>query len=873
MRQFRAKLSYLFHRKHADREMRREMDAHLALIEEDLIRRGMAPDEARVTAHRSFGGLDQTRERHRDERSFVWLEQLLQDARHARRSLAKSPGFVAVAVLSLAFGIGVNTAIFTLVNGILLKRLPVADPQRIVQVNGKSGEFDAKEFSFPAWRELRGRNDIFSDVIGFSSSPAVLENNGDGQSIDIEMVTGSYFDFFGARPALGRLLNEEDDRVEGAHSVCVLSHHVWQAQFGGDSRVVGRIIHVSGIPLEVVGVAQSGFVGAELQRRYDVWVPTAMRRDIQRASRESRFEVWVRVLGRLAPGISLAQANARLQGANRSMQDALPKARANKDMTYVTDASKGFDTWRKSLSDPLAILMGAVTLVLLVACANLANLLLARTNERRQEFSIKLSLGISRWRLLRQLLLETLALASGGGALAILLANALTQALVNMFNSGDRYRALRVSPDASVFAFTLAACVVTAFVAGLYPAWRASRADAAAGLKGGSAYGVTGGFVRRALILVQVTLAVVLLFGASLFTHSLAKLKTIDLGYDIDRVLTVNLSVRGKAESRPQLAEVLERVRCLPAVESAGYSYPGLLSQNKMSLLAMARETSGGVRNIRPLVMSASPGFFATLRIPLLRGRDFTSADRADSPAVAIVNQGFASNAWPGEDPIGKRFDSWRKDIEVVGVVGNSKYQEILEDPSPTAYMPSEQARWPTGALEVRARGSLAGLVREIRAIVKTSAPDYRVSDASSMEAARDGQISEQRALAFLSSLFGALGNTLALVGIYGLISYAVARRTREVGIRVAVGAQTRDVLWLFTRESLALTSIGVLLGLPLALMLARLAGKMLYHVSPADPWGIVITLALPALGGLVASYFPARKAARIDPVQALRWE
>jgi predicted permease len=878
MRRFFARLSNFLHRERADREMAREIDSHLALIEDDLIRRGMTPLEARLAARRSYGGVEQTKERHRDARSFVWLEQLLQDARHAYRSLAKSPGFVAVAMLSLAFGIGVNTAIFTLVSGILLKELPVADPHRIVQINTGS---------FPEFRELRRQDAIFSDAVAFSSLPGVLEINGDPQKIDFEMVTGSYFAFFGARPALGRLLDEEDDRVEGAHPVCVLSHAAWSTHFGSDPRVLGRTIRIDGVPLQVVGVAGPGFVGGELQRRYDVWVPTALVIDFNQNRRDSSHMFWLSVLARLKPGISFAEANSRLKIASPSI-GAVTENRADADKPYtMQDASKGFDTWRSGLHDPLAILMGAVFLVLLLACANLANLLLARANERQREFAIKLSLGISRWRLLRELLLETLALAFGGGAVAILLAGALTRFLLDLYNAGSRYQTLSVSPDALALGFTLGVCCLTALVAGLYPAWQASRADAAAGLKGAPPQGLRGSYARRVLILVQIALAVVLLYGASLFTHSLRNLKTIDLGFDIRHVLSVDIAARGPGKSvkpGPPLAqaEVLQRVRQLSAVESAAFSFPGALSGGMM--MGQFRVLDGS-RDGRDAgfahIIWAGPGYFSTLRMPILRGRDFGAADHAGAPLVAIVNQRLAATAWPGQDPVGKSFRDWNgEQAEVVGVVGDSKYQRIREEAPPVAYRAFDQMGGtgfdqmePVGALEVRCRGSVGPVERDIRRIVKTTAPDYQVSDATSMEIMRDGQISQERLLAFLSNLFGALGAVLALVGIYGLISYSVTRRTREVGVRMSVGAQSGDVLWLFARESLALTAIGMLLGLPLALLLARFAKKMLFEVRTSDPLAVGATLALIALGALLAAYFPGHRATRIDPVRALRWD
>jgi predicted permease len=874
-RRFVARLANLFHPERAEREMAREIAAHLALLEEDYQRRGMTPEEAR----RTYGGIEQSKELHRDERSFLWLEQAWQDVRHAYRSLSKSPRFVAVALLSLAFGIGVNTAIFTLVNGILLKKLPVPDPERVVQVNAHHKGFDKSKSNFPAFRELRRQSGIFADIIGFWPRTAVREVDGDPHSIDLELVTGSYFSFFGARPTLGRLLDEEDDRVERAHPVCVLSSQAWQTYFGSDPRVLNRKIYIDGVPLQVVGIVPADFVGAELQRRFDVWAPTALAVDFTHIdSRENPHWVWLSIMARLKPGVSFAEAKARLESVSQVIEAALPTERANPFALYeLSDASKGFDSWRSTLHDPLFLLMGAVALVLLVACANLANLLLARMNERHREFAIKLSIGISRWRLLRQLLVETFVLALSGGALSIILSQLLTRFLLDLFNAGHRYKTLHVAPDATVLLFTFGACILTSLIAGLYPAWRASCTDPGSGLKGASFDGSRRSVVRRALIVVQVTLAVVLVFGASLFAHSLGKLKVINLGYDIDHVITVEIGQRGPGkvtsevtEPPAALGEVLARVRQLPNVESAALSKPGVLSGTYMA----DNITAKGGAQTEVAILLAGPGYLPTLRIPFLRGRDFSAADRRGSQPVAIINQRLASQFWPGQDPIGKYFDAWGvKNISVIGVSGNSKYQNVREETKPIAYLNFDQMPGSGGTLSIRSRGSFSGIEREVRQIVKSAAPEYQVSSISTMTMLRDGLIAQDRLLAFLSSLFGVLGAALALVGIYGLISYSVTRRTREIGIRISVGAQRSDVLWLFLREIALLLAAGILIGLPLALMAARFLQKMLYEVSTNDPLGIGVTLGVMVTGGLFASYLPGRRATKIDPVQALRYD
>ncbi len=875
MRRFLARTVSFLRREQADREMAREIESHLVLIEDDFVRRGMTPEEARLAARRTWGGVEQTRELHRDARSFVWLEQLFQDARHAWRSLVKSPSFVAVAMLSLAFGIGVNTAIFTLVNGILIRKLPVAGPERIVQINGKLGEFNTNAFSLPAFRELRRRAEIFSDVIGFSAAAAMLEAGQEPKSINLEIVTGSYFSFFGGRPELGRLLAPDDDR-DGARPVCVLSHRLWRTQFGADPAVRGRQVRINGVSVEVAGVADAGFGGAEPLRPHDLWVATSFP-DAQHAGRQSFSQIWIHAMGRLRRGISLAEGRARLESASRAIEEALPQDRPNADAIYILkDGSKGFDSWSSTLHDPLIVLMAAVSLVLMVASANLANLLLARMSDRRREFAIKLSLGVSRWRLLRQLLMEALALALAGGAAGILISAGLTSFLLKVFKAGNRARPLAVSPDPAVFAFAFGVCVLTALVAGLYPAWRASRADPVVSLKGGTAREYGRSAARRILILVQVALSVPLLFGAGVFTHSLRNLQAIDLGYDIDHVLTFDLRARTALKdadaAAPALLATLERVRRLPGIESAAYAFPGVLSENSMATQLKIRESSGALRNLgMRMLMTAGPGYFATMRMRLVRGRDFSPADRSGGPRVAIVNERFASRVWPGQDPIGKRLMTGPLDMEVVGLVRDAKYQDFRDAAPATLYVPRDQMPDDAAVMTVRCHGSLAAAERAIRGVIGNTLPEFQVSGVSSLDASRDGQMSRERALAFLGSLFGALGTALSLVGIYGLISYSVSSRAREIGVRISVGAQTHHVLWLFARESVALTAAGALIGIPAALMLSRFIAKLLYKVPTYDPAAVAIALGALAAGALLASLFPCRRAARIDPMEALR--
>jgi predicted permease len=830
----------------------------------------MTPAEARLAAKRAYGGVDQAKELHRDERSFVWLEQALQDVRHAFRSLAKSPAFTLVALISLAFGIGVNTAIFTLVNGILLKTLPIAEPDRIVQVEARMPKSSSSAFSYPVFRALRQQRGVFQDVIGCSYRDAVLDLAGDTQRVKLQLVSGSYFSFLEGRPALGRLLQPEDDAVESASPVCVLSYSLWKNRFAGDPHALGRSVRIDGTALTVVGVATADFIGAELQRWIDVWVPTALAKSFTHNNRDDPNTVWIGALGRLQPGLSFDAANARLKVASLRIEAALPKERTNADSVYeLVPAAKGFDSWGHELREPLVILMAAVSLVLLVACANLANLLLARANERRQEFAIRLSLGSSRARLLRQMLLETFLISLGGGILGILLSLWTTRFLLTFYTESGQN--LHVSPDLTVLEFTLGVCTITTLLAGLYPAWRASCTNPSPGLQAKRA---SHGLVRRGLVFVQVALSVVLLFGASLFTHSLSKLKTVDLGYDIERVLTIDIGRQGNPSTEqstvvpPALNALLDRVRQAPEIQSAAFSMPGILSGGMMVGVVNARDAQRGEADF----LFASPGYFQTLGIGLLRGRDFQSADCCAKPVPAIVNQRLAAKIWPGVDPIGKHFDGWgEKNIEVVGLVANSKYGDVREHTTTIAYLPfARMAGSEGGALEIRFRGPASRVEAEVRQAVK-SAAGYQVSNVSTMRLLRDSIIAQDRLLAFLSDLFGILGATLALAGIYGVVAYSVTSRTHEIGIRLSVGAQAVDILNLFLRETLLSVAAGVVVGILVALALARFIASMLYAVSTRDPAGITATLPLIALGSLLAAYVPGRRATRVDPVRALR--
>ena len=819
---------------------------------------------------------------------FLRLEAPLQDATHAWRTLHKNPGFTSIAVLSLALGIGVNTAIFSLLYGIVLRGLPLKDADRVVQLQARSEPalpFTITLFNYSEFRELRQLRSIFEDVMGVSELSAVLDFGSDSQRINLDYITGNFFPFFRAKPQTGRLLDEEDDQVVGAHPVCVLSDHAWSVRFGRDPGIIGKFVRVNTVPLQVVGITAPNFVGASLQRRCDIWVPTAMLRVLQNEERDNTYSAGLHILAKLRSGVSPTEAKSRLVAASPGIGDSLPTQRPFAHLKYgFTDGSKGLDDERSKLRQPLLILMSTVGLLLLIACANLTNLLLSRASERRREFVIKLSLGIGQWRLSRQLLIESLLLTLGGGLLGSLAAWILLRVLLSFFNAGGN-NTLDVSMNRAVLWFTFGISMLTSLIVGAYPAWFASKTGAAATLKGGLKHGAPRGNVRRILITVQVSLSLVLMLGAALFTRSLGNLQSVNLGYDIDHVATLSLVPR-RVQSTPQFGppmvqlssefqQFLSRVKQIPGIEAAALSFPGVLQGFGMQGSANTHDnTERGQRNTNCSFIIVSPHYFSTLRIPILRGRDFTDSDRTGSPLVALLNQRAAELLWPAGKPVGKYLDFHvAKGVGVIGVVGNSKYQNIRESTEPIVYMCAYQMPVMAVTVLLRIPRRMAQTENEARALLRSSTPSFQISHATTMELVRDGLLAQDRLLALLSSLFGAVGTIMALVGIYGLIACSVASRTREIGIRMSVGAQHSSVLKLFIGEALKVLTVGILIGLTAGLLLGRFVASLLFQVRPGDPKLGALAVGLILICGLLAALVPAVRAIKINPADALRYE
>ena len=852
-----------------------------------------------------------------------WLDPIYQDAKYAARTLAKNPGFTAVAALSLGLGIGANTAIFTLVDNILLKALPVRNPGELA-VLARNPSRPSASFNYPDYEYLRDHSASYTSVAATSGGGMpvgmTLPNEGQGaapQLVQPAMVSGNYFQTLGVQPVVGRVLNPEDNRKPGAAPYAVLSYNFWQSRFGGDPRVIGRTVRLNAAMFTVVGVSAAGFNGTSVGQAPDVYLPIMMAEQVNAAFRgwNTRHWWWLTVLGRRKPGVSFDQARAELDVLFKQIEAADPESRPaptyDKDReirrkAVVLPGTQGYSYLRNQAEKPLTILMIVVGVVLLIACANVANLLLARAAGRRKEIAIRLAVGAGRRRLIGQLILEGIILSVIGGAVGLLFAIWGARLLVTLIPQGFTPSRFDLSPDWRLLAFTFGISVVTGLFCGLAPGLQATRPDLASALKsetGGSGAGPRlGRFdLRRGLVVFQVALALLLVIGAGLFLRTLQNLRNIKTGFSRERVLVVRIDPTQSGYKAQRTRQFYDRL-----VEGVA-SERGVRSVSTAQIIPL-----GGMRwnsdvavegytwkpTERPYLdlNAVGPRFFETFGIPLLLGRDFRAEDNPavatempegppkedehlPPPApVAIVNEAFAKKFWPNESAVGKRFtmgERFRMDnsFEIVGVAGDARYFELKEPVEPMIYVPAWRLPARSAMLVVRTTGDpqeLAGaVVRQARQID----PAVPVIRSQTMEEQATGQMAAERIIAVLCGFFGVLAVGLAAVGLYGVMAQMVARRYREIGIRVALGAARRDVIGLVMRETAVLVGLGALVGLPAGLGLTRLVSSFLYGLKPQDPATMAIALAVLCGVTMLAAWIPARRAARVDPMAALRWE
>lgn len=825
------------------------------------------------------------------------------DLLFAIRTLIRTPLFTAVAVLSLALGIGANTAIFSLLHQVLQRLLPVREPERVVVLHfegvaegGASSDNSESVFSYPMYRDFRDRNQVFDGVVARSGTPVNVTFNEQAEQARAEIVSGNFFEVLGVRPAMGRLLSSGDDVTPGGHPATVLSHGYWTRRFGENTGILNQTIRVNGLPMTVVGVAPRSFRGVVSGQTPDIYLPTAMKEQATPGedNLERRTSRWLNIFGRLKAGIDPRRAEAALAPLYRTILEeelaqrasASPRFRERyvKNRLEVRSAGQGINQLRGRWGKPLAIVMAMVGLVLLIACANVANLLISRATGRRREIAIRLAVGASRAMLVRQLLVESVLLSLGGGLLGLVFAAWIAQGLIGLASSNALGGWLSAEMDARLFVFTFGLSVVTGLLFGLVPALSATRPELATALRDQGAT-VSKGQVhfRRGLVAAQVALSLVLLIAAGLFVRSFVNLLQLNPGFRAERLLvfSINPSLSGyrAADGNVLFERLRERMLALPGVVSAGASSVAPLSNSNMSgNITVEGYKPAEDADAMSQFNAVSPGYFATLGVPLVAGREFTAADRAGSHKVAIVNETFAKHFFGDRNPVGRRMTpgagNVTPDIEIVAVVRDSKHSSLRERTDRFYYRPylqeSENRR---AAFFVRTQRDDDGLASEVRGMVREIAPNIPVVDLKWMRTQVEESVYLERLVASLAVSFGLLATLLAVVGLYGVIAYMVARRTVEIGIRVALGASRRSILWLVMREVGALAFAGLAIGIPCALAAGRLIESQLFGIRAGDPAVISASAAVLTCAALLAGYLPARRALAIDPLRALRYE
>jgi predicted permease len=823
------------------------------------------------------------------------MQTLWQDLRYGARMLLKKPGFTLIAVVSIALGIAANTAVFTVVNAMLFKPMPVAEPERLVALYTlEPNSSFPRSFSFPDYKDYRDHNDVFSDLFVHYQVSLSLKNRDDkAELISGELVTGNYFTGLGVAPATGRLFAPDDDRVPGGHPLAVLNHSFWQRRFGADPNIVGRVVRLNGHDFTVIGVARQGFSGTRfLGYIPDLWLPFSMHAQVVRGSEDwqtARGNAQFNVNGRLKPGVTIEQATAAMNLRARQLALTFPQTNANISVGMVPAGAKTQPaiTMMGFLPVAAGLLMGIVGLVLLVACANVANLLLARASARQREIAMRLALGASRFRLVRQLLTESVLLALAGGALGLLLAQWLTSLLPATapkldFATVDFNHDL--SLDRRVLGFTLAVSLVTGLVFGLLPALQASKSDLVSTLKGDAP--VTTGrrrvHLRDLLVVAQVALSLMLLVGAGLFVKSMFYAQEMNPGFESKQILlaNVNVGLQGYDETKGRefYRRVIERIKALPGVEAASLG----------NWLPLGPDYNGATVNVEGYAPKyanerieigytlAGPEYFETMKTPIVEGRGFTATDDENTPRVVVVNETMARRFWPDQNPIGKRLrlgDAAEPVYEVVGVARDGKYFLLGEAATPFMFLPLRQNYSGEATLIARTLAQPESLAAAIRQEVAALDNELPVSGVKTMPEYLDRLLSAPKSVAGLVGAFGLVALLLAAVGLYGVMSYAVAQRTREIGLRMALGSPAAIVFRLILKQGMRLTLTGVGIGLVAAFGLTRLLRSLLYGVSVTDPATFVVVTTSLLVVALLACWIPARRATKVDPMIALRCE
>lgn len=869
----------LVHRRRLERDLDDELAFHLAMRAQNY---GADP-AAHTKASRQFGNATRIRETCRELWTFAPLETLWQDLRYAGRTLARTPAFSIVAVVSLALGIGANTALFSLMDVMLLRALPVKNPQELVEfIRAHPGGSMMGNLPYPVFEYFRHDNNVLSDVFAIGESSPVFRGGGRSDRVTAHEVSGAFFPSLGVQALMGRTIWPDDDRTGAANRVAVISYAFWSRRFGSSPSALGASVRLSGELFTVIGIMPPEFFGVDRGRVPDLWVPLAVDPD--------PGEVWV--LGRLRPGVSVPRARAQLEPLfhraleslwNDMKQEPMRERKAFLSQRLLvnraTDGTSGVRWTYWNGSNTLKILIGLTGLVLLIACANLANLLTARSAARSREISIRLALGAGRWRLVRQLLTENLLLAFAGGALGLLVAAWGHLLLLGYLVRDPLSVALDFQLDPRLLGFGFALSVATGLLFGLMPAVRATRADTSGSLHGADRKrGTSHTPLAKGLLVLQIGLSIVLLIGAGLFARSLRNLGAADLGLARENLLLIDVRPSGKT---PQAwhqfwTELNRRLSAMPGVRSVALAGDAVFGNGGWNQDVWIERPGQPAQDAHIAMNLVGPGFFATAGIPILSGREFGEQDRENTPLVAVVNLTFARQFFGNENPIGKRFgdhgEASRGRYEIVGVVGDAKYGSVREQHQPMVFHPMWQE--PTRGscvVHIRSASEPNALAPSIRREIQAIDSEALISDIRTMPQVIQSQLREDRMFATLASFFALLALVLGAIGIYGIVAYRVAQRTAEIGIRMALGAQRSEVLWLVMRETLVLLAIGIAVGVPAALATARLIKSQLFALNSSDPLTITCAIVAVFAAGALAAFLPAQRATSVEPMLALQ--
>jgi predicted permease len=846
----------------------------------------------------------------------------LRDLNFALRTLRRTPGFTLVAVLTLALGIGANTAIFTLLNQVLLRLLPVKDPHSLVllTMRGKhyGSNWGSNAISYPMYKDFQANNEVFSGMMARFPIYASVAIGNAAERVKAELVSGSYFDVLGVTTAIGRPFTPDDDKTRDGHPLVMLSYNYWRDKFGARQDVIGSTILVNNNKMTIIGVTQAGFDGVELSDPPSIFVPMMMQVEMMPGNKDmltNRRNRWVNVFGRLKPGVTAEKAKASLQPYMHAMLEMEVKQEAFRNASPydreqflkcwmdVLPGSQGRQNVQRGLSTPLWVLMATTGMVLLIACANIANLLLARATRRQKEMAIRLAIGASRGRIISQLLIEMLVLAMAGGALGLVLAYWADKALMSLYLPADSARLnITTTPNLRVLLFTFGISALTALAFGLVPALQTTKPNVGTVLKDEASAVVGSGNkgLRKSLVIVQVALSLLLLIGAGLFLRSLDNLSQLGPGFNASRLIgfEIDPTLSGYKSDRVKLTyrELTENLTALPGVESVGLSSMRILEHDEWDSSMTVEGYSPDKPDDRaePYMNSISPNYFATLGVPIVSGRDFTAADTREvkhsdrasadpdddyAPATVMINETFAHKFFAGRDPIGRHLGfgsdpGTKTDMEVIGIVKDIKYTDLRDEIPPQAYIPYLAGRGAGGmTVYVRTTADPKLVMNSIREKVRDLDADIPIFDMRTTDEQIQNSLSAERMIASLSTVFGLLATILAGVGLYGLMAYNVVQRTREIGIRMALGAAQRDVVWMVMRDVLILVGIGIAVGVPAALALTSVVRSQLYGLSGHDPITLVLATVGLAVVAFAAGYIPAIRASRLDPMRALRYE